>query len=117
MENVGSWKVAAMAASDRLRVDSEALAASAAHVAGQGEDLATAHLSSDNRFAAAQSGWVGNSAAALQERTSAWLETSRALLSRVGEQALNLSNDAIHFAATERLNAERMRAVVGDQPL
>jgi WXG100 family type VII secretion target len=100
-----------MAASDRFSVDLEALAGSAAHVAGQGEDLATAHLSSDNRIAAAQSGWVGDSAAALQVRTTTWLETSRRLLTRVGEHALNLNNDGIDFAATERDNIEKLRAV------
>jgi uncharacterized protein YukE len=54
-----------MVAANRFRVDLEALARSAAHVSGQGEDLATAHLSADNRMAAAQSGWVGSSALAL----------------------------------------------------
>jgi hypothetical protein len=41
-----------------LRVDLEALAGSAAHVAGQGDDLANAHLASDNRIAAASLGSV-----------------------------------------------------------
>ncbi len=100
-----------MAADKQLRVDVEALAASAAHVAGQGDDLATAHLASDNRIASAQSGWVGSSAAALQNRTAAWQETSRRLLTRVGDHALNLSNDGISFTALERENVERLRAV------
>lgn len=100
-----------MAANDRLSVDLEALAGSAAHVAGQGEELATAHLSSDNRIAAAQSGWVGDSAAALQVRTTTWCKTSRKLLTRVGKHALNLNNDGIDFAAMDRDNAEKLRAV------
>ena len=100
-----------MAAGGNFRVDIEALAGSAAHVAGQGDDLATAHLSSDNRIASAQSGWVGSSAAALQTRAEAWLETSRRLLSRVGDHALNLNNDGISVAALERENVEKLRAV------
>ncbi|WP_428338560.1 WXG100 family type VII secretion target [Mycobacterium sp.] len=100
-----------MAAGKNFRVDIEALAASAAHVAGQGDDLATAHLSSDNRIASAQSGWVGSSAAALQTRTAAWLETSRRLLTSVGDHALNLNNDGICFSALERDNVEQLRAV------
>lgn len=100
-----------MAASNKLSVDLEALAASAAHVAGQGEDLATAHLSSDNRIEAAQSGWVGDSAAALQVRTAAWLETSRRLLTSVGDHALHLNNDGIEFTAAERDHIEQLRAV------
>jgi uncharacterized protein YukE len=100
-----------MAAGKKLRVNIEALAGSAAHVAGQGDDLATAHLSSDNRIASAQSGWVGSSAAALQTRTAAWLETSRRLLTSVGDHALTLNNDGIGFAALERENVEQLRAV------
>src|ERR1700733_9107506 len=69
-----------MAAGANFRVDIEALASSAAHVAGQGDDLASAHLSSDSRIAAAQSGWVGSSGAGLRIGTAAWLETSPRLL-------------------------------------
>lgn len=93
-----------------FRVDLEALAHSAAQVTGQGEDLASAHLSSDNRMAAAQSGWVGSSALALSTKTATWLEDSRRLLTSVGEHALNMHNDGIDFSATERDNAEKLRA-------
>lgn len=99
---------------ESLRVDIEALAGSAAHVAGQGEDLATAHLASDNRIEAAQSGWVGSSAVALQNRTAVWLETSRRLLTNVGDHALALNNDGISYTEQERANAERLRALHPD---
>lgn len=101
-----------MAASGQFRVDMEALGSSAAHVTGQGEDLATAHLSSDNRIVAAQSGWVGSSAAALQAKTAAWLEASRRLVTRVGDHASDLHQDGIDFAAMERAHAEQLRALV-----
>ena len=103
-----------MVAEGRLRVDLEALACSAAQVSAHGEDLASAHRSSDNRIAAAQRGWVGDSAAALHIRTARWLETSHSLLARVGEHALSLNNDGIGFAAMERDNVEKLRAV-GDE--
>ncbi|MBV8180566.1 MAG: hypothetical protein JOY55_03755 [Mycobacterium sp.] len=103
-----------MAAERMFRLDLEALARSVAQVSEQGEDLAGAHLSSDNRIAAAQSGWVGASAAALQDRTANWLETSRKLLSRVGGHALDLNNDGIDFTAMEHDNVEQLRAVGGD---
>ena len=103
-----------MAAAEKFRVDLEALAGSVAEVSEQGEDLAGAHLSSDNRIAAAQSGWVGASAAALHARTANWLETLCALLTRVGGHALDLNNDGIDFAAMERDSVERLRAVRGD---
>jgi uncharacterized protein YukE len=96
---------------DKFRLDLEALTQSAAHVSGQGEDLASAHLSSDNRIAAAQSGWVGSSALALSTKAATWLEDSRRLLTRVGEHALSMHNDGIDFSATERENAEKLRAV------
>jgi WXG100 family type VII secretion target len=104
-------EVTVMAADGNFRVDIEALASSAAHVAGQGDDLATAHMSSDSRIAAAQSGWVGSSGAALQTRTAAWLETSRRLLTSVGDHALALNNDGIDFTALENENVEKLRAV------
>jgi uncharacterized protein YukE len=92
-------------------VELEALASSAAHVAGQGEDLASAHVASDDRIAAAQSGWVGASAAALHTTTATWSATSRRLLTRVGGHALDLSNDGIDFAAAQDVSAAKLRAL------
>ncbi|MDI3314141.1 MAG: hypothetical protein QJR12_07615 [Mycobacterium sp.] len=74
-----------MAGEREFQVDLEALVCSAAHVTGQGEDLAIAHLDSDNQLEAAQTGWVGTSAAALNTRMNVWLAASRTLLTRVGE--------------------------------
>lgn len=56
----------------KLDVDLDALACSAAHVGGQAEDLASAHLSSDDQITAAQPGWVSSSAAALARPTCGW---------------------------------------------
>ncbi len=103
-----------MAAQGMFRLDLEALAHSVAQVSEQGEDLAGAHLSSDNRIAAAQSGWVGASAAALHDRTVNWLEVSRKLLTRLGSHALDLNNDGIDVLATERDSVEQLRAVGGE---
>jgi uncharacterized protein YukE len=107
-------EVVAMAAEEKFQVDLETLACTTAHITGQGENLATAHVSSDNRIGAAQSGWVGTSAAALSARMAAWLETSRRLLARVGDHALDLNNDGINFAAIEQENAQKLRVVGGD---
>lgn len=100
-----------MAVVDEFRVGLETLACSAAHAGGRGEDLAIAHLSSDNRIEAAQPGWVGTSAAALNTRMAAWLATSRTLLSGVGDHAQGLHDAAIGFAAMEQENAEALREV------
>lgn len=104
-----------MAAHRRFRVELAALASSAAQVSAQGEDLASAHLASDNRIANVQSGWVGVSAGALSIKTAAWLETSRGLLARVGAHALELTNDGIECAAMERDNVEMLSAFGGDE--
>lgn len=100
-----------MAAGGRFNVDMEALVCSSAHVAGQTEDLATAHLSSDNEIEAAQPGWVGISGAVLSVKAADWLEKSRALLTRVGGHAMALNNDGIVFATTERENAAKVHGV------
>ena len=100
-----------MASSRQFRLDLEALASSAAHVTGQGEDLATAHVSSDDQLAAAASGWVGSSASALTAKTAAWSETSRRLVTDVGNHATDFHNDGRSFAEMERAHAEALRAL------
>lgn len=100
-----------MASSGRLRVDLEALASSAAHVTGQGEDLATAHLSSDNHLVAAQSGWVGSSALALHAKTATWLETSHSLVTDVGDHATDLNSDGLSFAEIEQAHVEKLQVL------
>ena len=51
--------------------------------------------------------------AALQTRTANWLETSRRLVTRVGDHAIVLNQDGIDFAAMERENTEKLRAIIG----
>lgn len=94
-----------------FEVNLEALAGSAAHVAGQGDDLASAHLASDNRIAGAEAGWVGASATVLSMTAATWLQTSRRLLIRVGDHALDLNSDGLRFAAMENANAATLRAL------
>jgi uncharacterized protein YukE len=91
-----------------FRVDLEVLADSAAQVSARGEDLANAHLVSDNQMTTVQSGWVGASAEALSAKTTTWLQASRAMLARIGAHALDLNNDAIEFAALERDNVQNL---------
>jgi uncharacterized protein YukE len=93
------------------RVDLAALAASAAQIAGLGEDVAIAHLASDNRIAAAQSGWVGASAIALNATAAQWLPASRRLLVRLGDHALDLTNDGMYFAAAEHVGTVQLRGL------
>jgi uncharacterized protein YukE len=87
-----------------LRVNLEHLATSAAQVTGHGEDLAISHLSVDNWIAAAQAGWAGRSAEALDHRASRWAANSTALVTRIGEHATDLYNAGLAFAAMEAGN-------------
>ncbi|WIM86637.1 WXG100 family type VII secretion target [Candidatus Mycobacterium wuenschmannii] len=100
-----------MAANNGPRVDLEALASSAAHITGQGEDLATAHVSSDDQLVAAQAGWVGSSATALNAKTAAWVQTSRRLVTDVGNHATDFHNDGHSFAEMERSHVQQLRAL------
>lgn len=68
---------------------------SAAQVTTQGEGLAVGHLSSDYRMQAAQFGWQGASAMALNAKMDDWLDASRALLTRIGDHAFGLQEAAI----------------------
>ncbi|MDC8970692.1 WXG100 family type VII secretion target [Mycobacterium marinum] len=91
-----------------FEINPEQWVRSAAHVTGQGADLAAGHLSSDHRIQAAQSGWQGASALALNAAMDDWLEMSRALLSRIGDHARGLHQAAVAHAAAEE---ERARAL------
>jgi WXG100 family type VII secretion target len=95
-----------------LRVNLDHLEISAAQVTGHGEDLATSHLSADNRIAAAQAGWTGRSAEALAHRTSRWATTSTALVTRMGEHANDLYSAGVAFSTMESVNADKLSEVV-----
>ncbi|KZS81575.1 MULTISPECIES: hypothetical protein [Mycobacterium] len=84
---------------------------SAVHVTGQGEGLATAHLTSDYRLQSAQVGWQGASATALDAKLGDWLEVSRALLTRVGDHARGLHEAAVRHAAAEEERAHALARV------
>ena len=53
---------------------------------------------------------MGASAAALAATTTNWRQTSRRLLTRIGEHALELTNDGIAVAATDNASAATLRA-------
>ncbi|MGH3558437.1 MAG: WXG100 family type VII secretion target [Mycobacterium sp.] len=95
-----------------LRVNLEHLATSAAQVTGHGEDLATQHLSADNRIAAAHAGWTGRSAEALTNRASLWAVKSTALVTRIGEHATDMHTTGLAFATMEAVNAQKLSSEV-----
>lgn len=95
-----------------LRVDTEHLAISAVQVTGHGEDLATSHLSADDRIAAAQGGWAGRSAQALARRSPQWTANSTALIQQLGDHAQHLSTCGRTFAAMEARHTQQVDSQV-----
>ncbi|WP_204815222.1 WXG100 family type VII secretion target [Mycobacterium riyadhense] len=84
---------------------------SAAHVSGQGEELAAGHLLSDKRIEAAQSGWQGASALAINAKMADWLKKSTALVIGIGSHAYGLQEAAIQHAAAEEERARALASV------
>ena len=95
-----------------LRVNLEHLATSAVQVTGHGEDLATSHLSVDNRIAAAQGGWTGRSAEALARRTPRWTENSTALVTQLGNHAEHLSSCGRAYSTMETHHTRELNSKV-----
>jgi WXG100 family type VII secretion target len=89
-----------------LRVNLEDMVGSALHVSGQGEDLAAAHLESDNQIESAHAGWQGTSAAAMSSKIAAWAQTSAQILGRVADHAQGLHMSAQAFADNEQENSQ-----------
>jgi WXG100 family type VII secretion target len=98
-----------------LRVNLEHLAVSAAQITDHGEDLASSHLSADNRIADAQAGWTGRSAEALAERVPRWTANSTKLVTRMGEHASDFYSVGQAFSAMEETNAEKLKTVARRQ--
>ena len=94
-----------------LKVDLEAMVASAGHVSGQGEDLAVGHLATDSRMASAEVGWQGSSAAAISAKLATWTKTSAVLLGRISDHAQGLHSCAAGFATHEEQSRSALHAV------
>ena len=95
-----------------LSVNLEHLATSAAQITGNGEDLATSHLSVDNRIVAAQGGWTGRSAEALARRAPRWTLNSTALVTQMGDHAEHFSTCGQAYATMETHDAGQLDSQV-----
>lgn len=91
-------------------VDTDTLTCSAIAVTGHGEELAYHHVSTDVRFATAESGWLGRSATALNSRLARWATTSTTLLTTIGDQATAMHACAVAYVCNEEHNAQALRA-------
>jgi uncharacterized protein YukE len=95
-----------------LTVNLEHLAMSAAQITDHGENLATSHLSADNRIAAAQAGWTGRSAEALAQRAARWTANSTALVTRMGDHADHFYTCGQAFSAMEDRHSQKLDSAV-----
>jgi uncharacterized protein YukE len=80
-------------------------------VANHGEDLLARQQSCHGEAAAAQSGWVGTSAAALSNLLDGWQNTTDAHLRRFGKHSCDMHFAAAEFSDMEDRNAEAVRRV------
>ncbi|WP_224770082.1 WXG100 family type VII secretion target [Mycobacterium simulans] len=94
-----------------LDVDLEQLMSSGRHASGQAEDLASGFLSADNRVEAAQYGWTGASAMALNARMAHWLTASQALVAKLGDHGFAMQDAAVRYAAAEAQRAQALADV------
>ncbi len=85
-----------------FQISPEQWMCSAAQVTAHGEGLAAGHLTSDYRLQAAQVGWQGASATALNAKKGDWWEASRALLTRIGDHARGLHEAAVIMRRRKR---------------
>lgn len=95
-----------------LRVNLEHLVTSVAQITGHGEDLATSHLSVDNRIADAEGGWTGRSAEALARRTPQWSQNSTTLVTQISNHADQFSACGRTFAAMETRHARQLQSLI-----
>ncbi|WP_328352738.1 WXG100 family type VII secretion target [Mycobacterium sp. NBC_00419] len=92
-----------------LRVNIEQLAASGTAVTGHGEDVATKHAAAASRIDAAQAGWQGASAAAMELLAAQWVGTTSALVTRLSDHAQGLHTSAQGFAEMEQRNSQALQ--------
>jgi WXG100 family type VII secretion target len=91
-----------------LKVDSIDLHLSSDHMDSHHADLLTAHTAANGDIEAAQSGWVGSSAMALQAKFAEWQEATTAIATDIAAHAMAFRNAAHAYATIDDDGAERL---------
>jgi WXG100 family type VII secretion target len=91
-----------------LRVDPIDLRLSADHMDAYHADVLAAHTAADGDIEAAQSGWVGASATALQTKLAEWQEATTALTTDLAAHATAFEGAAHAYATVDDDGAERL---------
>lgn len=93
---------------NEIRVNPEALSHTGNELAGRGETLHALQRSCHGEAEAAQSGWVGSSAAALSGLLDGWAATSTAHIGRIGKHSCDMHFAAADFIFMEQHNAKEL---------
>jgi len=97
----------------RIEVNPELLTTAGGQVTGYTQDLEATFTSGDARMSAAQSGWTGRSAQALNTRVAAWQTTSAVISGRLVDHSAAFRITGAEFAETEQNNASAVARVDG----
>lgn len=87
--------------SERLRVDPIDLHMSCDHLDMHHAEFTQAHAAADGDIEAAQSGWIGSSAAALQAKFAEWQEVTTRLQADIEFHSASIRTAAKGYVATD----------------
>jgi WXG100 family type VII secretion target len=91
-----------------LKVDPIDLRLSSDHMDTHHADLLAAHTAANSDIEAAQSGWVGTSAAALQAKFAEWQEATTAITTDIAAHATAFQNAAHAYTVVDDDGAEQL---------
>ena len=91
-----------------LKVDPVDLRMSSDHMDAHHADLLAAHTAANSDIEAAQSGWVGTSATALQAKFAEWQEATTAITTDLAAHATAFQNAAHAYVSVDDQGAERL---------
>ena len=100
---------------EELRVIPDALGHAGNELANHGESLLALQQSCHGAAEAAQPGWIGSSAGALEALLDRWAIASTTHIGRFGAHACAMHFAAVEFTEMERRNAAAL-AEVGEAP-
>ena len=93
---------------DQLKVDPTDLHMSSDHMDMHHTDLQTAHVAANGDIEAAQTGWVGASAAALQAKFAEWQAATTSLCTDVAAHGAAFRNAAQGYVAIDGEGARKL---------
>jgi len=88
-------------ADDEVRVTPEDLVESGSHVDIHANSMYAQHTQAHGRIESAQTGWTGQSAAAMSAKAAEWQATTTALFARLTDHAETFRSSALRYQTTE----------------